>query len=676
MEYKINKFLFLKLEGKTTYIYMGGKRFDQCKKIILNIPIESVNNYSNIESIDDAVSMHEATQMKGGVNELEYLSLTPEQEFWGHCSNLQGWAEHDYDTRLLHSNLSFPLLRELFKLNDSTAKKVFKEEIVERLSSGHLPVIKFLILNHYLEYFTAEEINVLLEDILRIFSFKEDLAFLFLIHEELATLRLLCDDKPIFNIIREGMHDYIKENRDLRRVFLVLRYLKEASERRRYLDKAIQLIKEGIDLKTIRLITKGLLDNHNIQNINELFEELNFEHITNQFLVIAPHFFKKLIELGVNRAEDFYKSIEFIEKYVVKDEIPFYLDLYSWAKTKTSCLPQIDVYEKASFPLSIAVVDRHIVDINFNGVGLEIIPKSINNLIYLKGLDLSENFLCELPASMSHLKVLKKLNLKHNRFSEFPSFIFQLNELEELSLQINLIKDIPDSFSNLRNLQSLDLSRNLLEKLPDSVTELKNLKILDLNFNTLRVLPDNFGELTSLEILRCDYNNLETLPESIGNLKDLKHLLVDGNNITTLPESILSLNSLEILSFNPEYLEKNLMKILDYLLEKKVFISKPPYNIGFSLFADESYFSGSDQNAEATYGRYIRPERLPLSIDIIDKLNKLYVKHYYLGKKDRTPEYIAKVFDIFEVIKHQLGPNFNVDNIYKRDLEFYDKMHN
>ncbi|GAH27524.1 unnamed protein product, partial [marine sediment metagenome] len=64
--------------------------------------------------------------------------ITPEQEFWAHCSNLQTWAEHHYDTRLLHSNISFPLLRRLTEAGDPVAKQFFKDEIAERIKLGVL----------------------------------------------------------------------------------------------------------------------------------------------------------------------------------------------------------------------------------------------------------------------------------------------------------------------------------------------------------------------------------------------------------------------------------------------------------------------------------------------------------------------------------------------------------
>ena len=70
------------------------------------------------------------------------------------------WNEFNYDTRLLHSNLAFPLLRKLTELGDFRAKKVFKEEIAKRVTTGYNPIIQFLTSEGYLEFLNFEELEV------------------------------------------------------------------------------------------------------------------------------------------------------------------------------------------------------------------------------------------------------------------------------------------------------------------------------------------------------------------------------------------------------------------------------------------------------------------------------------------------------------------------------------
>jgi Leucine-rich repeat (LRR) protein len=84
------------------------------------------------------------------------MGIDSETEFWAHCSNVQAWCENDYDTRLLHSNLSFPLLKKLTEVGDILAKKAFKEEIARRLESGYPPVIIFLIAENYIDFLDRE----------------------------------------------------------------------------------------------------------------------------------------------------------------------------------------------------------------------------------------------------------------------------------------------------------------------------------------------------------------------------------------------------------------------------------------------------------------------------------------------------------------------------------------
>ncbi|MCK4285199.1 MAG: hypothetical protein KAX18_03305 [Candidatus Lokiarchaeota archaeon] len=150
--FKINDYLELRLEENHTNIYVKGKLFRQCKYLLLNIHMGNIEKYEGIESIDEAVKTldHTLERSHDGL-------IPPETEFWGHCSNLQVWAESDYDTRLIHSNLVFPLLERLYQAGDKIATKVFKEEIAKRYESGYRPVIEYLKKNNYLKIFSSAE---------------------------------------------------------------------------------------------------------------------------------------------------------------------------------------------------------------------------------------------------------------------------------------------------------------------------------------------------------------------------------------------------------------------------------------------------------------------------------------------------------------------------------------
>jgi len=124
LEKVINEYITIKLANRRSFIYVKGRRFIQCIRLILNIPKYDIPRYDEIDSIDEAAKLYTTHNQR--------VNITPEQEFWGHCSNIQAWVEHNYDTRILMSNISFPLLRELTKAGDPQAKKVYKEEIALR----------------------------------------------------------------------------------------------------------------------------------------------------------------------------------------------------------------------------------------------------------------------------------------------------------------------------------------------------------------------------------------------------------------------------------------------------------------------------------------------------------------------------------------------------------------
>ncbi len=165
-EFKINEYITLRLQGEKTLIYALGELFRECKSLILNIESNEFSKFEEISSIDEIAVLKRDYLIENEVfresgNELDLIHekgiISPEPEFWGHCSNLQVWAENNYDTRILRSNLAFPLLKKLTELGDLRAKKIFKEEIAKRFLSGFIPTQFFLIGEGYLSYLNHEE---------------------------------------------------------------------------------------------------------------------------------------------------------------------------------------------------------------------------------------------------------------------------------------------------------------------------------------------------------------------------------------------------------------------------------------------------------------------------------------------------------------------------------------
>jgi len=161
--FKINNLVDLRLIQRKTYIYVNNEIFLACKSLLFNIKPFDIEKYDNIKSIDDvAVTLNSSREriVRGK------YEITPEQEFEAHCSNIQAWVEYDYDTRLLHSNLSFPLLRKLTEVGDKKAGIVFKEEIAKRYIEGNINVRRFLQWEGYLDHLSIDELMVVIRKVL------------------------------------------------------------------------------------------------------------------------------------------------------------------------------------------------------------------------------------------------------------------------------------------------------------------------------------------------------------------------------------------------------------------------------------------------------------------------------------------------------------------------------
>ncbi len=169
-KFRVNDYIELRLEQGKTQIYVGGRSFLKCKYVLLINPHERTEQW-DIDSIDEAMNKlgqqlenRPPLDKWGRPRPLENpitpqdIGITPEEEFWAHCSNLQAWVENDYDTRIIHSNLAFPLLRELAKVSAPLAEFRLKEEIIKMLEREYQPTIEYLADMCYWLYLTEEEI--------------------------------------------------------------------------------------------------------------------------------------------------------------------------------------------------------------------------------------------------------------------------------------------------------------------------------------------------------------------------------------------------------------------------------------------------------------------------------------------------------------------------------------
>ena len=359
MEFEVNKFITLKLEDGKTIIYVNNKSFLQCKYLAFNIPLRDVQEYETIQSIDEMESSDRSRQYYT-------LDISPKQEFWGHCSNMQAWAENNYDTCLLHRNLVFPLLKELTDVGDLVAKRLFKDEIAKRMSSGHLPVILYLIENDYLSVMNKEEIQ----------TFFPECEFIEYNNEIIPVLHGSLDYAQV------RMKKHLK-NEDLNRFVS--------------LQKLFIVLKNVLDLTNRNI--KDMDEIKGLENLSSL-EELHL--CNNQLTSISNKIFNlkrlKILLLNDNRLTSIPESISRLSS----------LETLNLENNQLSSLP--NSLNKLTSLEELILNDNHFTSV----------PECINKLRSLQTLYLQLNQLKSLPEWIGKLKSLRQLYLTANELKFLP----------------------------------------------------------------------------------------------------------------------------------------------------------------------------------------------------------------------------------------------------------------
>lgn len=164
---KLNEFLEVRLENGRSWIYVKGTKFRQCTYLLLNIPEENVENFDEIQSIDEAEELleyrHDFHDLNSKIR--REFTIEPIEEFRANCSNLQAWVENDYNTQILHRTLAFPLLKQLVQVGDPLAKKAYKDEIAYRLESNDIVITHYLIQQGYLKDLSEPELKIIIENL-------------------------------------------------------------------------------------------------------------------------------------------------------------------------------------------------------------------------------------------------------------------------------------------------------------------------------------------------------------------------------------------------------------------------------------------------------------------------------------------------------------------------------
>ena len=152
--FKINEYLSVSFDGNNTKILVKNAKYPVCG-LLTNRPY-GPPPVDEITSIDEYASKHHHINPRTSKG-----LITPAEEFWGVCSNLQAWAELDYEPTLLHSNVSLYLLKSLIHAGDSKAKERLTEFVVNRFLLDSPLVVDSLMREYYINYIPREVKEIL-----------------------------------------------------------------------------------------------------------------------------------------------------------------------------------------------------------------------------------------------------------------------------------------------------------------------------------------------------------------------------------------------------------------------------------------------------------------------------------------------------------------------------------
>jgi len=392
-EFVINKYLKLRLENRRTNIYVNNKRFQQCMYLLLNVDLSRVEDYDEIESIDEAAEKLNRSMER---NHRGRNRITPEEEFMGHCSNIQAWADNGYDTRILHRNLAFPLLKRLAEVGDPNARRVFKEEIAMRYASGYPTVVNFLTQNGYLKHLDAEEFESILED--------KKLPILDAITTDLKSNLEGFQSIDFEHHVAYSFNNILR-NFGIQHVPLIISHIIKdmpVNKKEKLVKSVYNAFKSNLKFPLIQFLNSNL----------EYFKDFDYDFVKYKGQLVGIFQDNKLLLTHQN----------------IQD-----ISIIDLEENNYESVEELDLS------------DNQIVEIK----GLEVFSN-------LKVLRLNDNQLTQIEG-LEHLKKLQYLSLRNNRISEIKG-LESLSDLHTLDLSGNTnISVIPESVNKLTSLETLKL---------------------------------------------------------------------------------------------------------------------------------------------------------------------------------------------------------------------------
>ncbi|KKL48171.1 hypothetical protein LCGC14_2328210, partial [marine sediment metagenome] len=367
--------------------------FDQCKFLFINIPINEIDSFDEIESVDEAAEkLDRSLEFRGG---RQVDIIPPEVEFWGHCSNLQVWVENNYDSRLLHRNLAFPLLERLAEVGDPTARKVFKEEIAIRMESGFPSVVEYLVIQGYLDYLNEDEFDAVVRN-----------------------------PKVIDGLINacykdgEGLYQF---------------------------DGLYELLKKvkKVDEKYFKEIIKKLLMKNDFK-LNNFFDRTDFMYELSKSELVFTLLESKEAEAVLKLDQLIPLGLDFSIEPNRKEASVFVESKHMTELSLSYC-------HLETFPQDILKFKK-LQELSLDRNQLFELPESISKLKELKHISLNRNNFTSFPKELCNMPSLITINLSDNKINQLPECIKNLKSLKYLIVRNNKIQTVSKLIKNKKDL--------------------------------------------------------------------------------------------------------------------------------------------------------------------------------------------------------------------------------
>nr|XP_045602348.1 toll-like receptor Tollo [Procambarus clarkii] len=174
------------------------------------------------------------------------------------------------------------------------------------------------------------------------------------------------------------------------------------------------------------------------------------------------------------------------------------------------------------------------LDLSHNLI-LSLSEGSLRGLVGLSLLHLSNNSLIEIhPQALRHSSNLKEVFLGSNHLQAIPTALENLSFLKALDMSMNeIVSTHPFLFGGLGNLEVLNISQNKMNGISQgSFAGLASLEVLDLRDNQLRTVSEgSFDGVPSVRHLTLSRNELSDINGVFAGLEHLETLDVSENNI-------------------------------------------------------------------------------------------------------------------------------------------------